>query len=831
MLRTRDAVFSKGEEEGHPFRGNQWTGGRGTTTKYRQLASGDKVDGRTVRGDIPNQASIESSLTEYDILPGIHEVPTSAFDPRYKPKPYSIEESDRLDRLVSAIRDSKEISPLIVVLDDQGPYILEGGHRFDALLTLGAKTFPAQVVVDTESAGTDPEKWKWKYTAKATKSTLTKADLPTEDEIHKAIATPLSDTLSDILADAFTDGGKQMSEVLGVGFDENDPETQAFLRERQTNLEDNLEGIDDTTAQIIKDAIAKSVEEHETMDETIRRVEESGAFTPGRAARIAKTELHTAIEAGSHAAGKQGGAEFKTWSSAMDDIVRESHRNANNQTVPIDKPFTLEMPDGGEEDLMFPGDPDASPANTVNCRCSTSFSLDAATADDVDAGLDINPDKDASDVANADAEEQVRDAVRSLPSKVTASLDPDEIDELNIGVSRGRGVRYEPDEARLVVGRGATKKAIQRAFQEHVIASVLTDADARDFWNQQRTGALPDLDGLKGTERQRAIAAMSAIVREDWKALEGAAGRGLDAEERSRFALLGSHFFVTPGKKGPVSQREEARKDDLAKARRTADDQAIPPGWSGVQRAERASAPVQAEGKDDKGRAVRVYSRAHAKAQAYDKFQRVRALDIAMAGITKRVRSDMRSDDPKVREPAAVLALIIDTGIRPGSDEDTGADKQAYGATTLEGRHVVVSGERVSLQFVGKKGVDQDVTVDDDALAAMIRERKSNAGEKGRVFDVSATALQVYTSDITGNKFTPKDFRTLKALTVAREQVARLKGSDGERKAKVREIAEAVAASLGNTPSVAVSSYIDPEVLDAVRKDADFEANTEKPKP
>ena len=40
------------------------------------------------------------------------------------------------------------IYPLIVVWDEQGLYILEGGHRFDALNMLGIKYFPALVVKD-----------------------------------------------------------------------------------------------------------------------------------------------------------------------------------------------------------------------------------------------------------------------------------------------------------------------------------------------------------------------------------------------------------------------------------------------------------------------------------------------------------------------------------------------------------------------------------------------------------------------------------------------------------------------------------------------------------
>lgn len=110
-----------------------------------------KVDGRTVGGDIPNTASIEASLERYEVLPGIREVPFSAFDQMGPIRYYSASEERRTRELADEIFFSKRIDPLIVVEDAEGPYILEGAHRFDALRELGAKSFPALVVLDLES--------------------------------------------------------------------------------------------------------------------------------------------------------------------------------------------------------------------------------------------------------------------------------------------------------------------------------------------------------------------------------------------------------------------------------------------------------------------------------------------------------------------------------------------------------------------------------------------------------------------------------------------------------------------------------------------------------
>lgn len=140
---------SLGDVEGHPFHGNQWTT---ASIESKFPSAGKTVDGLTVRDGVPNESSIESSLTHYDVLPGIREVQMSDMDPGYMVKPYSVTESKRLDALERSIRDSKQISPLIVVVDkEKHPYVLEGGHRYDALRRMGVKSFPAKVVIDTES--------------------------------------------------------------------------------------------------------------------------------------------------------------------------------------------------------------------------------------------------------------------------------------------------------------------------------------------------------------------------------------------------------------------------------------------------------------------------------------------------------------------------------------------------------------------------------------------------------------------------------------------------------------------------------------------------------
>lgn len=112
--------------------------------------AGEIVDGRTVRSEIPNMESITASVDNPTILPGIYEIPLSEFG-GLTGKHYSAPGTKRIANLANAIAHNKEINPLIVVIDAEGPYILEGATRAESLYKLGAKSFPAKIVIDEGS--------------------------------------------------------------------------------------------------------------------------------------------------------------------------------------------------------------------------------------------------------------------------------------------------------------------------------------------------------------------------------------------------------------------------------------------------------------------------------------------------------------------------------------------------------------------------------------------------------------------------------------------------------------------------------------------------------
>lgn len=95
-----------------------------------------------------------------------------------------------------------------------------------------------------------------------------------------------------------------------------------------------------------------------------------------RAEVIARTETHGAANFGAMGAAEATGLPLlKEWVAAADERTRETHREADGQTVPMEQAFEV-----GADFLMFPGDPAGSAEEVINCRCAASYVVDPARA-------------------------------------------------------------------------------------------------------------------------------------------------------------------------------------------------------------------------------------------------------------------------------------------------------------------------------------------------------------------------------------------------------------------------------------------------------------------
>jgi len=156
-------------------------------------------------------------------------------------------------------------------------------------------------------------------------------------------------------------------------FDNSADRVTKWVQERANQLAYETS---DTTHNAIKDALSEGQAAGEGYDQLRERVrsvlgpDASGVYT-NRPEVIARTEVHAAYGAGRREAVKQteevtGKKMIKTWLSSRDDRVRDSHADMDGEEQPIDEEYS--------NGLMYPGDPDGEPSETVQCRCTEVYS-------------------------------------------------------------------------------------------------------------------------------------------------------------------------------------------------------------------------------------------------------------------------------------------------------------------------------------------------------------------------------------------------------------------------------------------------------------------------
>lgn len=229
------------------------------------------------------------------------------------------------------------------------------------------------------------------------------------------------------------------------------------------------------------------------------------------------------------------------------------------------------------------------------------------------------------------------------------------------------------------------------------------------------------------------------------------------------------------------------------------------------------NADLVAVGKDSKGRSQYIYSQRFKDSQAAMKFARIKELDSQFSAIQQENVGLTLSKDPVKRDNAACARLVMMTGIRPGSDKDTKAAKQAYGATTLQGQHVKVDPQgNVTLEFVGKEGIDLKIPVTDPGTAEDLRQRASvYKGSENLFPGVTAQTLLDHVHTLDGGKFKTKDFRTVLGTREAMRIMESMPPptNQAEYKKRAMAVAKHVSSKLGNTPKIAMESYISPAVF------------------
>jgi DNA topoisomerase IB len=252
----------------------------------------------------------------------------------------------------------------------------------------------------------------------------------------------------------------------------------------------------------------------------------------------------------------------------------------------------------------------------------------------------------------------------------------------------------------------------------------------------------------------------------------------------------------------------------------------IPPAWQEVWICPHPNGHIQAVGVDAAGRRQYLYHPEWRVKRDRMKFDRVVEVAAELPRARAAILQHLALDGMPLERAAATAVRLLDLGyFRIGSDSyaDTNG---SFGLTTLEKRHVRRRRGHLVFCFTGKSGVEHCIEIDDplavSAVEAMRRRRGGGdrllAYRLGRRWNpLDAATVNDYIREATGAEITAKDFRTWHATVLAAASLAESDEpgeSKASRKRAIRNAMVEVSEYLGNTPTIARNSYVDPRVID-----------------
>lgn len=243
---------------------------------------------------------------------------------------------------------------------------------------------------------------------------------------------------------------------------------------------------------------------------------------------------------------------------------------------------------------------------------------------------------------------------------------------------------------------------------------------------------------------------------------------------------------------------------------------AIPPAWTSVWICPDEDGHLQATGFDARGRKQYRYHEDWRAIRDATKYHRLRQFAAVLPMVRRRVEQALKLPGlPREKLIATVIKLLDIAAIRIGNEEYA-VTNGSFGLTTLQNRHVQVTGFKIRLRFRGKSGQSHQIEIDDPRLARIVRRCSELPGQRlfqflddeGKEHPLGSADVNDAIREWTGGDFTAKDFRTWCG------SVNFVKAVAGREAVKLTEVIQQVAATLGNTPTICRKHYIHPLLIE-----------------
>lgn len=250
----------------------------------------------------------------------------------------------------------------------------------------------------------------------------------------------------------------------------------------------------------------------------------------------------------------------------------------------------------------------------------------------------------------------------------------------------------------------------------------------------------------------------------------------------------------------------------------------IPPMWKDVKISHLKNSHLQAVGIDARGRKQYLYHPNWNILRNSTKFYKMHSFGKKLPNIRKKLERDLdKKDWPKEKVVALIIRLMEETHIRIGNSQYEKQNK-SYGLTTLRKRHINIYKDRLSIEYIGKKGIEHKVSLRNKKLIRLVTRCEELPGwtlfkyidANGEKKIIKSSHVNEYLQQICGTDFTAKDFRTWSASVSFFNALMDLEKATTEKDIKnnILTAFDIAANTLGNTRSVCKKYYVHPLIID-----------------
>ena len=252
----------------------------------------------------------------------------------------------------------------------------------------------------------------------------------------------------------------------------------------------------------------------------------------------------------------------------------------------------------------------------------------------------------------------------------------------------------------------------------------------------------------------------------------------------------------------------------------------IPPAWTNVRICVAENGHIQAIGRDEKGRLQYRYHDDWVNVRNAVKTERLLRFGRALPKLRRRIAKDLRRRTVDRLSTSAVATRLIDVAaMRPGHEKY--AEDGGRGVASLRKQNLRIVKNVAVLKFIGKSNKENRIEIADKALVRSLQRVREGKGQrlfrfpdaKKKQRELTANLLNDYLREAAQARISAKDFRTFhgsaEALRYLIEEVGTSADTDSKRKRAVAKAMRSVSEVLRNTPAVARSSYVHPEIVEA----------------